>query len=243
MNGDSAIGPDGITRHLGVPVRGRRNRRELALVFTGGDFGEGCREILDTLDRFSARASFFLTGDFLRNPEYDASVRRMGGSRHCLGPHSDRHLLYCAWEESRPTLVDRRTFLDDLDANVAELERFGVRRRTIRWWIPPYEWYNPTVAAWAGEAGFPLFNFTPGTLSQADYTEENAANYRDSETIRQSIHDRASADTAGLNGFFLLMHLGAGPGRPDKFWRQLPGLLAFLRREGYALRTVPELLA
>ncbi len=242
MSDGPVIGPDGITRHHGAAIRGRRDRRELALVFTGGDFGEGCGEILDTLDRYDVGASFFLTGDFLRNRDNEGGIRRMVASGHCVGPHSDRHLLYCGWEAERPLLIDRKTFVDDLEANLAELERFGVECSGVRLWIPPYEWHNETVAGWAKEIGFPLFNFTPGTLSHADYTEEAARNFRSSETIWRSILTCAGEDPDGLNGFLLLMHLGAGPGRNDKFWTRLPELLAFLGIKGYAARTVPELL-
>ncbi len=243
MTPDPGTGADGITRHLGVPVRGRRDRRELALVFTGGDYGEACEGILDTLKRYALPASFFLTGDFLRNPGHGAAVRRMAAAPHYAGPHSDRHLLYCPWEDRGRMLVDRKTFLDDLDANLAELERFGVDRRAVHRWIPPYEWYNECVARWAEEAGYPLFNFTPGTLSHADYTEEGAPNYRSSEEILGSIVRVAAEAPEGLNGFFLLLHLGAGEGRRDKFWKHLPALLDFLQGEGYGFRTVPQLLA
>src|SRR5690606_632481 len=96
-------------------------------------------------------------------------------------------------------------------------------------------------AGWAREEGFPLFNFTPGTLSHTDYTETVAANYRSSQTIFDSIVSYLEKDPDGLNGFFLLSHVGAGEGRPDKFFRRLPELIGLLRGNGYGLARVDEM--
>jgi peptidoglycan/xylan/chitin deacetylase (PgdA/CDA1 family) len=51
-------------------LRGPKNQRMIALVFTGHEFGEGGDVILQQLERHHAQASFFLTGDFLRNLEF-----------------------------------------------------------------------------------------------------------------------------------------------------------------------------
>ena len=62
-----------------------------------------------------------------------------------------------------------------------------------------------------------LINYTPGTLSNADYTLDADKNYRSSETIYNSIIDYEKKRPAGLNGFILLMHVGAGPAAPINF--------------------------
>lgn len=71
-------------------MRGPRARRALALCYTGHEFGEWLPEILDTLHSRGARASFFLTGDFLRNPVFRSLVARLVADGHYLGPHSDK---------------------------------------------------------------------------------------------------------------------------------------------------------
>jgi len=45
-----------------------------------------------------------------------------------------------------------------------------------------------------------------------------------------------------LNGFILLLHLGAGPGRADKFHARVGELLDDLARRGYEFVRVDELL-
>ena len=52
----------------GGVTRGDTSRKQFALIFTGGEFGEGTPHILDALARRDIRASFFPTGDFLRQP-------------------------------------------------------------------------------------------------------------------------------------------------------------------------------
>ena len=82
-------------------VRGPVAARRLALVFTGHEFAEGAPVILDALVRHRARASFFLTGTFLRTPAYSGIVERMVRDGHYVGPHSDAHLLIVPGKERR----------------------------------------------------------------------------------------------------------------------------------------------
>jgi peptidoglycan/xylan/chitin deacetylase (PgdA/CDA1 family) len=103
--------------------------------------------------------------------------------------------------------------------------------------LPPYEWYNDSIAAWTKELGIQLINFTPGTSSNADYTTPDMKNYRSSQNILQSIKKHK-----GLNGFILLLHIGTNPSRKDKFYHQLPALLTYLKESNYTIVTIEDLL-
>src|SRR5690606_17049501 len=81
----------------GAIVRGPVGRKHTALVFTGHEFAEGATAILDVLERRGMKASFFLTGAFLRDPDKAPLVRRMVRDGHYVGAHSDAHLLYAPW--------------------------------------------------------------------------------------------------------------------------------------------------
>jgi penicillin-binding protein 2 len=224
-------------------IRGPRDRKQMALIFTGGEYGEGGLEILDTLQSRGIKGSFFFTGDFLRKPEYDPIIRRILTEGHYLGPHGDAHLLYCPWDDRNKTLVTREEFTRDLQKNMDDLVARGADRETMRWWIPPYEWYNTEITQWSLDAGIRLFNFSPGTSSNADYTEETDKRYIASSVIYYKILEYESSKLDGLNGFLLLTHVGAGAGRPDKFFRRLPVLVDELKRRGYEFVRVDELLA
>lgn len=66
---------------------------------------------------------------------------------------------------------------------------FGISKKQASYFLPPYEWYNDTIAVWTKELDFQLINYTPGSLSHADYTTPYAKNYRSSAAIYQSIID------------------------------------------------------
>jgi peptidoglycan/xylan/chitin deacetylase (PgdA/CDA1 family) len=232
----------GLERRDGGIIRGPIETRRLALVFTGHEFGEGGPAILDALARSHARASFFLTGDFLRARAFQPIVRRIVREGHYLGPHSDRHLLYCAWETGGRTLISREAFDRDVEENLRAIEAFGVGRGRARYFLPAYEWYNAEIAAWSEALGLTLVNFTPGTRSNADYTGEADTGFVSSQRIVDSILARESGDPNGLNGFLLLLHIGAGPGRSDKMHDRFGGLLDELSRRQYRFVRVDDLL-
>jgi hypothetical protein len=91
--------------------------------------------------------------------------------------------------------------------------------------------------------GLKVVNYTPGTRSNADYTSEADTNFVSSRTIFDSIVEREKSDPHGLNGFILLLHIGAGPGRADKFHARFGDLLDYLGNRNYELLRVDELLA
>jgi len=227
--------------HDGI-VRGEVSGRRLSLVFTGGSFGEGGDAIRRVLRDEGVKAGFFFTGDFYRAPQFAGLIRGLVADGHYLGPHSDRHLLYCPWEDRERTLVGREEFRSDLEANFREMARFGIAREKGHLFIPPYEWYNRDIAAWARGLDLVLFNFTPGTSSNADYTTPAMPGYLSTQAIYDRILSREKTDPHGLNGFILLIHIGAGPERADKFFLRLGDLIRELKARGYALVRIDGLL-
>ena len=112
----------------------------------------------------------------------------------------------------------------------------------LAFFLPPYEWYNDEIAGWTRSLGMTLVNYTPGTRSNADYTEEGTPQFVSSDAIFDSILRRERDDPHGLNGFLLLLHLGAGPGRTDKFQRRFDELVGTLAGRGYQFVRVDEML-
>ena len=124
----------------------------MSLVFTGGSFADGGEHIRRVLRDEGVRAGFFFTGDFYRTPEFAGTIRGLVEDGHYLGPHSDRHLLYCDWNDREKTLVGREEFRADILANFREMERFGVAREKGHLFIPPYEWHNRDIAESSGSS-------------------------------------------------------------------------------------------
>lgn len=232
-----------FTLDHGGLIRGDTSRKQIALIFTGGDFGEGTAHILDVLKSQKVRASFFVTGGFLRKPDYAPLIKRAVAEGHYVGPHSDRHPLYCSWDDREKTLISRDDFEADLRKNIADLRTLGAladRDKPV-YFIPPYEWFNRDQVEWARSMNVMLFNFTPGSGSNRDYIPEGEKKFTPSKKIIEDVLAYEKKDPHGLNGFLLLMHLGSE--RKDKTFDLLEGLVVELKNLGYSFARVDELLA
>jgi len=223
-------------------IRGDSTKKTIALVFTGHEFADGGKTITQTLKDENLKASFFFTGDFYRNKNFKSVIKNLRKNGHYLGAHSDKHLLYCDWNKRDSLLITKDEFKKDISANYKMMERFGLQKTAAQYFLPPFEWYNDSIAAWTKEMGLQLINFTPGTRSNADYTTPDQKNYRSSEEIYKSIINYESSNSSGLNGFMLLVHIGTHPKRTDKFYNRLPQLIAALKAKGYHFQTVEGLL-
>jgi endoglucanase len=232
-----------FTYDHGAIVRGDTNIKEIALVFTGDEFGDGGEYITETLKKENIKASFFLTGNFYRNKLFEGIIKKLKQNGNYLGSHSDRHLLYCDWTKRDSMLVSKNEFINDLNDSYIELEKFGIIAREAHYFLPPYEWYNDSIASWTNESGLQLVNYSEGTRSNADYTfPEMDSQYLDSKSIYKSIIDYERRCASRLNGFILLIHIGTDPRRTDKFYLYLPQLIRELKDRNYRFVRINELL-
>lgn len=123
------------------PTRRKTGRdRTLALTFDDGPNPAVTPQLLDLLDRYDARATFFVIGRHVRTcPELAAEIALRG---HVLGNHTDTH----------PNLLwlSRRQILDEL-ARCADsiLKATGERPTIMR---PPFGARGPQVHAAARQA-------------------------------------------------------------------------------------------
>lgn len=223
-------------------IRGDTSLPRLSLVMTGHEFADGYEHVQKVLQEQNVPAGFFFTGDFYRNPDCEPLIQQLRDDGHYLGAHSDKHLLYCPWEQRDSLLVSRDSFRNDLLANYAEMARFGILKAEAPYFMPPYEWYNDSISAWTEAEGLRIVNFTPGTRTNADYTTPDLPNYLSSEAIWNSLWAYEAKDPHGLNGFLLLVHLGTDPKRTDKFYHRLEALILKARDKGYRWVSLPELL-
>ena len=226
----------------GALVRGDTSSPELALVFTGDEYADGGKHIASVLAEQGVKASFFFTGKFYKNPEFEPAIRTLLKGGHYLGAHSDQHLLYCDWVKRDSLLVSQKQFTEDLLENYRAMHRFGIRREDATLFLPPYEWYNDSIAQWTRAMGLELVNISYGTLSHADYTVPGTSGYRGSNEIYRSILEYDTAATNGLNGFILLVHIGTVSERTDKFYLYLKDLIEELKSRSYSFKRIDELL-
>jgi endoglucanase len=222
-------------------IRGDVNAKKLALVFTGDEFGESTKPILDVLKERQIKGSFFVTGNFLRKAMLRQLLERAIVEGHYVGPHSDSHPLYAPWDDRNKSLITEDFFKKDLKRNLASLGAIGALRRDQRvYFIPPYEQFNRDQVKWSRAMEVTLINFTPGSGSNRDYAREDDPHFAPSKRIYDDILAYEEKDPHGLNGFILLMHLGSG--RRDPFHPRLGSLCDELSHRGYKFARIDELL-
>lgn len=227
----------------GAIIRGDTTKKQVALVFTADEFGEGLSTIMQTLNKQQVKAGFYFTGRFYRNKHYQPAIKQLYQQKHLLGPHSDQHLLYNDWNNRDKILVSRDSLETDYNNNLKAMQQLGIQQ--LPWkqlFIPPYEWWNKEIAGWFGTKNIQLFSFTPGTTSNADYTWPEMGNsYKSSKQILTAI--KSFEEKPGrLNGAILLLHAGTDPRRTDKLYNRLNELILYLKKEGYRFKRIDELL-
>jgi endoglucanase len=227
-----------ITMSKGAIVRMDTTKKEIWLCFTAHNFTDGFDIVTRTLSDHRIKASFFLTGDFCNTSAKIVESLKKDG--HYIGPHSDKHLLYCSWEKRDSLLVTRNEFLSDLEQNYEALEKIGIDRSKAKVFLPPYEWYNDTIARWTKNAGLKLVNISSGTITNQDWTfPEKGKPYFSGDSLMQnfSVFEKKS----GLNGYILLIHPGTDPRRTDKLYLRLDSILSYLEKKNYTFHSFSEI--
>lgn len=227
----------------GALVRGDTTKKELAIIFTADEFGEGLPTIIKQLNAENIKGGFFFTGRFYRDPQFQPFINRLQQERHYLGPHSDNHLLYNDWTKRDSLLVTKDSFSVDLAKNIVAMQSLSLPIYPQHFFIPPYEWWNDSIAVWSLAAGFRLFSFTPSMRTAADYTyPEMGASYRSSEWLLDWMRELVKTSSQKLNGAVLLVHAGTDPRRPDKLYNRLTEMITLLKETGFTFRRVDALL-
>lgn len=214
----------------------------VSLVFTGDEYGEGLPIIQQILAKEKVKAGFFFTGRFYANKSFSKSIKLLEKAHHYLGVHSNDHLLYNDWTNRNKLLVSYDSFSTDLDKNFAAMENLGIDTRQRKLFIPPFEWWNDSVASWCNWKGLELFSFTPGTYTNADYTwPEMGSSYKSNASLMNQLITLANTPDK-LNGNILLLHVGTDPRRKEKLYNELPAIIRLLRSKGYAIKRIDELI-
>lgn len=232
----AAVLPDRNIYRDGGIIRTDPSVRHIDFVFTAADKADGADRIISTLRKNNIKGGFFFTGEFFEL--YPDVVRRLVAEGHYVGSHSYGHLLYAPWGKRDSLLVTRQEFEEDMFKSYKVLREFGIT--DAPYFIPPYEHYNATISSWAHQLGLQVINYTPGTLTNGDYTTPGMSRYFSSKEILGKIREYERTDPDGLNGHIMLIHFGTDPSRTDKFYDKLPGLIRELRRKGYSFTPLKD---
>lgn len=227
----SSAADDHFDRH-GAMVRHNASQPVIYPVFSADSLCEGLPFILQTLEERGLRASFFFTGNFLRDSVHHPVIQRVIAGGHYVGGHSDRHLQLAEWDDERTARVTIDSMLRDVDRNLQLLAAdWGIPEDSCRWFLPPFEWINAEQAAALHRRGLRVINPTPGIQIYRDYTVPGMAEYHSSDSIIAQLFEYERTNT--LNGVILIVHPGTQALRTDKLYRRLPQIIDSLSAMGY----------
>jgi Predicted xylanase/chitin deacetylase len=204
-------------RHPGAFVtHGPLHLKVAALTFDDAPDPRFTPQILDILARHRVRATFFVVGSRARaHPEL---VRRIAREGHLIGNHSDTHALL-----TRKTPAGFEREIRRTDQTLLAIT--GRKPRFIR---PPYGEITPKQTDWTARRGYIVANWN---VDAVDW--RNTSSRTIIANVRRQIRP----------GAIILLHAGGGRGQDlTGTINALPKVIAMLKRQGYRLHTLDELL-
>ena len=117
-----------------------------------------------------------------------------------------------------------------------ELAKLGISKKEALVFLPPYEWYNDSIAKWASKAGIKLVENSSGTITNQDWTyPEKGKPYYSSDSLMKNF--LSYEKLSGMNGYILLIHPGTDIRRKDKFYLHLDSILNYLEKRKYSFHS------
>jgi peptidoglycan/xylan/chitin deacetylase (PgdA/CDA1 family) len=167
---------------------------------------------LAMLERAKAKATFFMIGSEL-GPQYRRTLLRALRDGDALGDHSFTH----------PDLTRSGRVFSELDRTIGAIRSLSGYRPCL--FRPPYGAYSPSVVRTAGSLGLAtvLWNVDPRDWARTG-----------SRTIEQQVLAQVRP------GSIVISHDGGGP--RGETLAAYPSIIAALRRRGYRIVTIPEML-
>lgn len=207
-------------------------------IFSADSMFEGAPVALEAMAERGIKASFFFTGNYLRDSAHVPVINRIIKEGHYVGPHSDGHILLADWDRGRTPLVTPDSLIADLKANLRELARFGVTVDSIPFALPPFEWCNRSQAHVYRSVGIAPINPSPEIETYRDYTTPDMPYYWTAERMLTQLFDCEREH--GLRGAIIIIHLGTQDARPDKLYNHLPAIFDTLTARGYTPVPLPR---
>lgn len=165
-----------------VPIYSvERDDNKVAVTFDCAWNDEDIDSILDTLDKYNCKATFFVVGDWVE--KYSEALKKISDRGHEIGNHSYNHADY--------TKMSAEEITADLDKCDALIEQVTDRKPTLM--RAPSGGYNDTVIKAADNSGRTYIQWSVDGID-----------YGDAEP--QAIYDRCVKNTEA--GDIILLHNG-----------------------------------
>ena len=198
--------------------QGNQRMKRIALTFDDGPSADFTPQVLEILERYNVKATFFLLG---RNVErFPELARRVVSKGHAVGNHSFSHANL---KKLHPELI--REEISTAETVIASAT--GVRPTLFR---APFGRLNRTVVKEADAAGCAVIQWS---LSPRDWAMPK------DRRITRRVVSRAK------NGTIVLLHDAGSRGDVEdrsNTVAALPSIIECLQAEGFEFVTVPEVL-
>ena len=203
---------------------GDRHRNVVALTFDDGPKPEFCGHILDILDKFGAKATFFVVGhEAEQNPDL---IMRMEDSGHEIGNHTYSHMPV----KNKPV----GEALSDIQRCSQVI--YNITGEQPKYFRPPGGEYNVRIQKGLKKMGLTTVYWT---MNAADYSDDMASpGYEvpdDYQALAKALAKRIVDKVTP--GTIILMHNGS-----EQTVLALPFILTELKKKGYGFVTVSDVV-
>lgn len=131
--------------------------KKVALSFDAAWGADDTVALLETLDKYNVKATFFLVGDWVR--KYPEEVKMIAEKGHDIGNHSNKH--------PHMNTMSKEAIKQDIMAAHAEIK--AVTGQEANLFRPPYGEYNNTVVEAARECGYYTIQWDVDSLDWKEY--------------------------------------------------------------------------
>ena len=188
------------------------DKKYVSLSFDAAWGADDTIHILDTLDKFNVKVTFFMTGGWVN--EYPDMVKEIYSRGHDLGNHSQNHK-----KMSELNTTEQKQELQSVTDKVKELTGYDMFL-----FRPPYGDYNSTLINTAYSLNYYPIQWSVDSLDWKDYGVDN---------IIKTVTTHKALD----NGAIILMHNGA-----KYTAQALESVITNLQNQGYTLVPISELI-
>ncbi len=215
----------------------RIRRREVSMVFNAIDSAEGLSDILNTLEDYDVRATFFVNGDFIRR--YPGATREIAQSGHEVGSLFN---IYFNMSDSR-FQVTRDFIRQGLAANEDEYFELTGEELSLLWHAP-YYFVSPEIIAASQNMNYTYIGRDVDSLDWVPTRDDNGISrlyYPSAQLIERIIELKKP-------GSIISMTVGTPAsdrqdgGREDYLYKNLDILINNLLELGYDIVPVTTLM-
>ncbi|WP_439129668.1 polysaccharide deacetylase family protein [Polaribacter sp.] len=187
-------------------------KKEIYLTFDDGPTPEITQFVLDELNKYNAKATFFCIGKNIKNQP--AIFKRIIAEKHSVGNHTQNHLN--GWKTSKKEYVDNFLECDSIISSTVEKPQ---KKQLFR---PPYGKLKKKQAEKILKKGYKIIMWS---VLSADF---------DTSITKEECLENVLQNTT--NGSIVVFHDSVKASKKLRF--TLPKVLAHFSKKGYAFKAI-----